>query len=71
MLSVLPIWRGSGTSAKLYLYEAPLQRLVKHLEDMALVLLQLIQAQNAVVGQRHLPRQWYLTAANQPHNGWA
>ncbi len=52
---------------RLYLCETLLERLAEDLEDMALELGQLIQEQDPVVRQRHLPRHGQLAAADQPH----
>jgi hypothetical protein len=40
---------------RLYLYETLLERLAQHFEGIPLELRQLIQQEETVVGQRHLP----------------
>jgi hypothetical protein len=59
----------SRTRGRLYLCDAILKRLAQDLEDMALELRQLIQEQDAMVRQRHLPRQGQVAAADQAHIG--
>jgi hypothetical protein len=57
------------TPAKLYIYETLLERLPQDLEDMAAELGQFIQAEHAVMGQRHLARHRHVAPADQPHIG--
>jgi hypothetical protein len=55
--------------ARLSAEDTILQRLSPDLEDMAPALGQLIQEQDTVVRQRHLPRHGQLAAADQTHLG--
>jgi hypothetical protein len=59
----------SRTCGRLYAYDALLEGLAQHLEDMAAELRQLIQKEDTVVGQQHLPRQRHLAPADQAHVG--
>ncbi len=54
----------SRAPAKLYVYETLLERLSQDFEDMALELGPLIQEQDAVMRQGHLPRQGPLAVAD-------
>src|SRR4029450_9582734 len=54
------------TPAKLYIYETLLERLAQDLKHMTAKLGQFIQAQNAVMGQRHFARHRHLASADQP-----
>jgi hypothetical protein len=56
----------SRTPARLYLYDSIIERLPQDLEDMAAALGQFIQAEHAVVGQRHLTRHRHVAPADQP-----
>jgi hypothetical protein len=55
--------------ARLYRYDAVLQRLPQHLQDIAAALGLCIQKAHASVGQRHLARQRHVAPPDQPHIG--
>ena len=54
------------TPAKFYVYETFLERLAQDLEDMAAALGPCIQAEHAMVGQRHVAQYRHMPAADQP-----
>src|SRR5215510_56304 len=56
----------SSTPAKLYIHETLLERLAQDLEPMAATLRQFVQADDAVVRQRHLARHRHLAPADPP-----
>ena len=56
----------SSTAARLYVYDPIIERLTQDLQDMAAALGQLIQEEQAMVGQRHLAGHQYVAAADQP-----
>ena len=51
---------------RLCIYDTLLQRLAQDLQDMAAALGPCIQAEHAIVGQRHLAGHRHVTAADQP-----
>jgi hypothetical protein len=57
------------TRGRLYVYDALLERLAEHLEDMTPELAEFVQEEHAMVYQRHLARHRDLTAADPPHIG--
>jgi hypothetical protein len=57
----------SRTRAILYVYETLLEWLAQDLQDMAAKLRQLIQKEDTVVCQPHIPRHRDLPPADQPH----
>jgi hypothetical protein len=61
-LRIITLWR-------LYSCDTLLERLTSHFEDMSRALGEFIEKEDPVVGQRHLTRCGYLTAADQPHSG--
>ena len=56
----------SRTPARLYVYDAVLNRLTQDLEHMTTKLRPFIQEEDAVVGQRHVARQRHLAPTDQP-----
>jgi hypothetical protein len=54
--------------ARLYLYDALLQRLAQNLQDVTPELRQFIEEENAVVRQRPLAKPGEVSAADQPHS---
>src|SRR5262245_16803348 len=56
----------SRTCGRLYLYDAVLERLAPDLEPMTATLRPCIQAEDAVMGQRHLARPRHLAPADPP-----
>jgi hypothetical protein len=61
--------RSRTPEKKVYVYDTLLERLPQDFEDMALARGQLIQPQEAMVRQGHLPRHRGLAAANHAHLG--
>ena len=57
------------TCGRLYLENTLLERLAPHVEDMPAELRELIQQEDAMVGQRHLPWHRHLPAADHAHLG--
>src|SRR5215813_8643821 len=57
----------SRTRGRLYACDAVLEQLAQDLEHMPATLRQLIQAEDAVVRQRHLARHRHVGSADQPH----